>query len=183
MNVFVAGVHGVGKTYLASHLPPGSGLNHTSASKLIREERDLPTWGADKRVADVEENQVALAAAVARHNAEGTALLLDGHFVLLNQDRKFMPLGAEVFKSLHLSAVILVEAPADVVASRLSARDGGQPDPVFLEAFMAKERSQAHAVCGELRLPLHVLISPSDAEFEAAVQSSRQQWQRVVPST
>jgi adenylate kinase len=42
MNIFVAGVHGVGKTYLASRLPP---LMSTSASKLIREELATANWG------------------------------------------------------------------------------------------------------------------------------------------
>lgn len=173
MNVFVAGIHGVGKTYLASRLPPGSGLKHTSASKLIREERELPTWGTDKLVTDIDDNQIALAAAVARHNAQGVALLLDGHFVLLDQDGKFVPLGTEIFRSLNLSAVILVEAPVELVASRLSARDGARPDGEYLAAFIAQEQSQAYAVCSRLHLPLHVLISPSDADFAAAVQASQ----------
>lgn len=45
MNIFVAGVHGVGKTFLASQLPKALGLMQTSASKLIKEERALPDWG------------------------------------------------------------------------------------------------------------------------------------------
>ena len=90
MNVFVAGIHGVGKTYVAGRLPPSYGLLHTSASKLIREERALPEWNTDKRVADVDENQVALASAVARYNGKGGRLLLDGHFILLNNKAKFI---------------------------------------------------------------------------------------------
>ena len=84
MNIFVAGIHGVGKTYLASHAASGSGMTHTSASKLIKEERGQATWSADKRVAEVDANQQALAKAIRRHNELGIKLLLDGHFVLLN---------------------------------------------------------------------------------------------------
>lgn len=173
MNIFVAGIHGVGKTYLAGRLPAGVGLIHTSASKLIREERDLPSWGQDKRVANIDDNQLALAAAVARHNAQGSHLLLDGHFVLLDQSSKFVSLAPEVFCSLNLKAVILVEAPADVVAHRLLGRDGVNREPAFLDNFAACERDHARAVCAELGLPLQILDSPSDEEFASAILAAR----------
>lgn len=169
MNIFVAGIHGVGKTYLATRLPARTGLVNTSASTLIKEERALPSWNADKRVADVDANQVALAQAVARHNAAHTALLLDGHFVLLGQNGQFIPLGVEVFKALNLSAVLLIEAPPDVVAERITQRDELYRDWTWLADFAKRERAQAELVCTELRLPLTVLISPSDVEFANAV--------------
>lgn len=173
MNVFVAGIHGVGKTYLASRLPSEAGLTHTSASKLIREERALPNWGQDKRVANIDENQVALAAAVARHNAQGSRLLLDGHFVLLDQSSKFVRLGPEVFQSLNLKAVLLLEAPADLIEQRLLGRDGVNREPEFLRRFAECERAQASAVCAELALPLRVLVSPSDEDFASAIDAVR----------
>lgn len=173
MNIFVAGIHGVGKTHLASRLPAaGSDLIHTSASKLIREERALPDWNPDKRVSDVDDNQVALAAAVARHNASETALLLDGHFVLLSQDGEFLPLESKVFKSLNLSAVVLIEDDPREIASRVSNRDGLQREAGWLEMFLARERTQAELVCRELNLPLRILVSPNDEDFANAVKSA-----------
>lgn len=172
MNIFVAGIHGVGKTYLSERLPPAMGLVHTSASKLIQEERALPDWCADKRVSDVDENQVALAKAVARHNAAETALLLDGHFVLLGKNGEFIKLEAGVFKALNLSAVVLIEVQPNVVADRVANRDGFRRDPAWLSEFMAKERAQAGVVCGELSIPLTVLCSPSDEDFATAVAAS-----------
>lgn len=171
MNIFVAGIHGVGKTYLASRLPEGSGLLHTSASKLIKEELALPDWNADKRVADVDKNQVALAKAVARHNANGTALLLDGHFVLLNTDGEFVLLGGDVFKTLNLSAVLLIEADPKVVETRVQNRDNLRRDSDWLAMFMGQERAQAEAVCRELSLPLRILMSPTVAEVVDALNS------------
>jgi adenylate kinase len=171
MNIFVAGIHGVGKTYLASRLPAGSGLLHTSASKLIKEELALPDWNVDKRVADVDRNQAALANAVARHNANGMALLLDGHFVLLNTEGEFVKLGTDVFKALNLSAVLLIEADPKVVETRVQNRDDLRRDSEWLTNFMAKERAQAEVVCRELKVPLHILISPSINEFFEVIAS------------
>ncbi|EWS53696.1 MULTISPECIES: ATP-binding protein [unclassified Methylibium] len=169
MNIFVAGIHGVGKTYLAKRLPAHSGLMHTSASTLIKKERALPDWNVDKRVAEVDANQLALAQAVARHNEAGMALLLDGHFVLLGQEGEFKPLDTKVFEALNLKSVVLIEAAPEVVAGRVSGRDALHRGPAWLAEFMTKERSQAELVCAELKLPLSVLESPDDAEFSRAV--------------
>jgi adenylate kinase len=171
LNVFVAGIHGVGKTHVAGRLPLSRGLLHTSASKLIREERALPEWSADKRVADVDENQVALASAVARYNDKGVRLLLDGHFILLDDKSQFIVLPVSVFRSLNLSSVVLIEAPAQVVAERLKARDGLDRELHWLNEFMHKEHEVAAAACQELGLPLYIITSPNDAEFERAVAS------------
>ena len=171
MNIFIAGIHGVGKTYLASRLPAGTGLLHTSASKLIKEELALPDWNPDKRVSDVNKNQVALAKAVARHNSKGAALLLDGHFVLLDTVGDFVLLGADVFKTLNLRGVVLIEADPKVVEVRVQNRDGLGRNSEWLKAFMQEERAQAEAVCSELGIPLLILLSPSDAEFATSLDS------------
>jgi adenylate kinase len=172
VNIFVAGIHGVGKTYLASRLPEGIGLLHTSASKLIREERAMPTWGADKRVNDIDANQVALAAAVRRHNDAGVSLLLDGHFVLLDPQDGFVRLESDVFKALTLRAVLLVEAAPIIVASRLKIRDGEERSTAWVEAFLEEERRQAQVVCEALSIPLFTLTSPDQATFTSALMSA-----------
>ncbi|HEP8866704.1 TPA: AAA family ATPase [Pseudomonas aeruginosa] len=169
MNIFVAGVHGVGKTYLASQLPASLGLMHTSASKLIRDERALTSWGVDKRVSDVDANQVALAAAVSRYNNAGTRLLLDGHFVLLNAQNEFSRLGSEVFKALNLEGVILLETEAHTIAIRIRERDGREVDIDHLDRFIAAERSQAQMVCNELAIPLFILEAPNPDTFATAI--------------
>lgn len=174
MNVFVAGVHGVGKTYLASQLPATLGLMYTSASKLIKEECAMPNWGADKRVSNVDANQIALAAAVKRHNDAGTRLLLDGHFVLLNSQGEFSPLGIEVFKPLNLDGIVLLENDPHTIAIRIHKRDGRRTDIDRMVEFIDAERSQGQMVCVELGISLTILIAPSpDTFFEAITASAR----------
>jgi len=172
MNILVAGVHGVGKTYLASKLPATFGLAHTSASKLINEERSMPNWGANKRVSDVDTNQIALAAAVKRHNGAGTRLLLDGHFVLLNAQGEFSRLGTEVFKSLNLYGVVLLEADPHAIAIRIRERDGREADIDHIVEFITAERSQAQMVCHELGIPLRILNAPNPDIFAEAVRAT-----------
>lgn len=169
MNILVAGVHGVGKTYLAARLPLTLGFTHTSASSLIKEERAMPNWGVDKRVSDVDTNQLVLATAVKRYNNAGTPLLLDGHFVLLDGSGNFIPLGADVFSNLNISGVVLLEADPQVIAARIQERDGRVVDIEHLTDFIATERSQAKLVCDEIGIPIRVLIAPSSQAFVDAV--------------
>lgn len=169
MNIFVAGVHGVGKTYLAARLPSTLGFTHTSASKLIKEERAMPSWGVDKRVSDVDANQLALATAVKRYNNTGTPLLLDGHFVLLDGSGNFVRLGTDVFGTLNISGVVLLEAEPQVIAARINERDGRIVDIDHLSDFIVAERSQAKIVCDGLGIPMRVLVDPSPQAFAEAV--------------
>ncbi|MDO8990062.1 MAG: ATP-binding protein [Sideroxyarcus sp.] len=171
MNIFVAGVHGVGKTHLASRLPEAFGMTHTSASKLIREERAMPNWGADKKVNDIDGNQAALATAVKRHNTAGTRLLLDGHFVLLNDQREFSRLEPTVFASLNLNGVILLEDAPQTIAQRIQERDDRKEDIKHIAEFIAVERQQAETVCHILGIPLHVLNCPRTDTFCEAIMA------------
>ncbi len=170
MNIFVAGIHGVGKTYLASRVAPAVTMTHTSASELIKEERSLHTWSNDKRVIDVDENQLALASAVRRHNELGTRLLLDGHFVLLDTANEMIRLETNVFAALNLNGVILIESDPKTVAMRIEDRDQRIVSIVHLQSFMNAEREQAQLVCSELRIQLAHLDSPTDEEFIEAVE-------------
>lgn len=142
---------------------------HTSASKLINEERALPNWGLDKKVCDVDANQLLLAEAVKRHNAAGTRLLLDGHFVLLNSAGGFSRLGSEVFTPLNLEGVVLLEDDPGVIVARLRDRDGTEANHGQLLEFIESERSQAQLVCDQIGLKLLILNAPSLERFSEAI--------------
>lgn len=172
MNIFLAGVHGVGKSFLASQVPQTVGMVWMSASKLIAEELAVPTWGVDKVVDDIGDNQKALVSAVRRRNISGTKLLLDGHFVLIDTEKKFTRLGPDVFESLNLSAVLLLEAPAAIIAERIYARDRREVSSEFLEEFLHEERKQAVLVTEALSLPLQILRQPQIEEFHSALARS-----------
>jgi adenylate kinase len=171
MNIFLAGVHGAGKTYLAQQLYSQTDLKHTSASTLIKEERASLNWGVDKRVSEVNENQIALARAVERYNNSGTKLLLDGHFVLLYSEGFFIRLGSDVFKALNLEGVVLIEANSSLIEKRLFERDRTVLTKDFINQFINLERAQAESVCGELDIPLIVLNEPTAEMLNEAIRS------------
>lgn len=171
MNIFLGGVHGVGKSFLASQLPDELDIYHASASDLIKQELQQPNWGSDKMVGDAAGNQALLAAAVNRENDCGVRLLLDGHFVLKNNQGEYIYLGSDVFSSLNLKAVILLEAPPQVVRDRISKRDDRDEDIESIKRFLEAERSQAQKVCSALKIPLEILIEPTAQELIISIKN------------
>lgn len=171
MNVFLGGVHGVGKSFLARQIPARSRLSHISASTLIKEEISQPNWGSDKKVSDPAGNQILLANAVRRKNDNGIRLLLDGHFVLKDNHGEFIFLGPEVFSTLNLKSVILLEASPQIVAQRLFDRDGQQESIERLTKFLQAEQEQARKVCDTLGIPLDILNEPSTQDFMELIES------------
>ncbi|MCV0332694.1 AAA family ATPase [Pseudomonas aeruginosa] len=164
MTVFVAGVHGVGKTYLCQQFVCAFPVLHESASRLIRRERALADWSLDKRVVNIDENQAALCRAVQRITSEGRLLLLDGHFVLIDEKAEFVNLETSIFKKLHLHGVVLLEASPETIVERLVGRDNSKIT-VDLVSFMEAERKNAKSICDNLGTSLKVLFEPDFDEF------------------
>jgi adenylate kinase len=171
MNIFVAGIHGVGKTFIASQAAPLLDMMHTSASKLIKEERASASWGTDKLVSDVDANQVALASAVLRHNQNGHRLLLDGHFVLKDKNSNFILLESPVFESLKFTGVVVIEEDVAVVLDRLKVRDNQNYLYDDVLRFMELEGNHAQKICETLNIPLIILRSPTRDKFISAAFS------------
>lgn len=170
MTVFAAGIHGVGKSFLCKQYVNDSSVVYESASGLIRKERARVNWSIDKKVAHIDDNQIALRAAVQRIITAGQSLLLDGHFVLINERSEFVALDSSVFQDIGITGVVLLEADVDVIASRLVARDSSGI-AVDIGLFIERERAQANYVCQELRIPLHILHQPDFLEFSSIVSS------------
>lgn len=159
--IFLSGVHGVGKGFLGAPAARALGMDHLTASQLIREEKGRVTWETDKRVSEVDDNQSALIRAVARRRASGRDILLDGHFVLRGPSGNLVPLAKEVFADLQLSGVILLTKDTQAIVDRLISRDGMAVSSEFIAELAAEELAHANYVCNMLRLPLDVLNAPN----------------------
>ncbi|OLF54642.1 ATP-binding protein [Pseudomonas chlororaphis] len=168
MVVFVAGVHGVGKTYLCDRFSAQTGIMHSSASSLIKRERQSASWESNKLVSDIDANQVALTKAVNRLTEKNTNLLLDGHFVLKDQNGLLIEVDESIFKELSLSAIVLIEAPTEIVRSRLLSRDSNSLAG-DISNFQNTEKTRATYISKILNVPLFVLNQPSEQIFQATI--------------
>lgn len=165
MNILVAGIHAVGKSFLCAPFAEMRGWKHRSASQLIKEELGSANWSENKQVNDADTNQRALVAAVRRANANGDQLLLDGHFVLRGRNDELIPLGPDVFADLNLNGVVLLEARPELILERLLTRDGVNRELADIAAFLDAERIQAKRVCSTLSCPLIELTEPALEDF------------------
>lgn len=167
--IFLAGVHGVGKGFLGTPVAKALEISHFTASQLIREEKGLATWGRDKKTSELDDNQLALIRAVSQKRLIHPSILLDGHFVLRNEQGILTPLETMVFRELHLTGVILLTEESNIIASRLAMRDKGETDLSTISELAEAESARARAVCHELGLPLTVIHSPTEESVSVAI--------------
>lgn len=151
--IFVAGIHGAGKTTFCLELSNILGVPHFSASGLIKIWRKKNSWANDKLVNQIDENQEALLCSVKELNKINPLIILDGHFVLLNSSKEIVCVEQKIFKELGIKGVILIESQPDVVASRLQMRDETKWDINLIKKIMQEERSQAYKFSSAMGIP------------------------------
>lgn len=161
MTIFVAGVHGAGKTFATKPACQKLGLVHATASQLIKQERGLASWDASKVVSDVDQNQVALVSAARRIREAGATLVLDGHLVLRRASGEHERISVDVFRSLGCSAILLIRSPVAVLQERLHARQDTSWSDDELAAFSNAEDEHGQDVAQALDIPLTMLDAPS----------------------
>ena len=166
MTVFVAGVHGAGKTFTTKPACQKLGLVHATASQLIKEERGLATWDAAKVVSDVDQNQAALISAARRIRESGATLVIDGHFVLRRGPGNHERLPVDVFRALDCACILLIRSPVPVLLERLQARQDLSWSETELTEFSKAEDAHSAEVAKALGIPLKILDSPSAQEVE-----------------
>ncbi len=170
MTIFVAGVHGAGKTFAAKPACEKLGLVHSTASQLIREERGQASWDAAKVVSEVEQNQLALVSAVRRIREGGAKLVLDGHFVLRRAVGDHERLSTEVFRALNCTAVLLIRCPVPVLLERLQTRGDRSWSETEIDVFSEAEEEHGIHVATALNIPMVILDAPSPLEVEICLK-------------
>lgn len=171
--IFIAGVHGVGKTTLCSGIADSQGFIHKSASQLIREAKASAIDLNSKAVADIPGNQQLLIDAVSRIAQSGKTLLLDGHLALLNSTRKAEALSTKVFADLGIDGIVMIHDKPSSIVERLKQRDGGGIGFDEIKALQLLENKRAKIVTGELGLPLFRIKAFDDSNFSKALGALR----------
>lgn len=156
-TIFIAGIHGVGKTYCCS-LIDSEHFEHYTASSLIKKSSKLKV-DDDKKVDDVNSNQQILINAFKHLRKEkDTIFLFDGHFVLLDKNMKFQKISLDIFKEFNLSEIIILIDNVYNVAKRLKDRDNKDYMPIeLLSEMQSLEIKHGIFIAEELNIPLHII--------------------------
>ena len=168
--IFLAGVHGVGKSFLGDKVSKLIEIEHLSASELIKETKKNTNWAKDKSIDYIDENQLALISALNQRLKQEKDILLDGHFVLKSSNGNINNISTNVFSNLHLNGVILLEEDSVVIANRLNVRDGEIVSLKSIKELAFQEKNHAINVCNSIEIPLIILSSANEATLLEAIQ-------------
>lgn len=173
MIIFIAGVHGVGKSFLCKKYATKHNILHKSASQLIKE-FDSNSVSVNKQTKDINKNQEILIQAVNSIHEQNKSMLLDGHFILINTAGNLTSIDALVFKNLNIDGIVLIENFPNIIEARLSDRDRGQVS-YDIKRMLALEKEQALFVANLYSIPIEILFSPAEKDFEEAISRLKKQ--------
>jgi adenylate kinase len=156
--IFVAGIHGVGKSFFCSSLSNQLNMPHYSSSQLIFNKKQ-ELYNSNKYIKNPNENQTFLLDSLATISIKERSYILDGHFCLLNQEGEIVKIPESTFLDINPSVVILLIDNVNSIVERLHQRDGKQYDIELMELFQNKELKYAKYITAKLDVPLKVINS------------------------
>ncbi len=156
-TIFIAGVHGVGKSTAAELLTTRYGVPHYTASKIIKEMRSTIDPDSGKLVSNVAANQELLISGVQKILQKHPSFILDGHFTLLNKFSEIEKIDIDVFKRLSISGVILLKEMPTTIYSRLANRDVSVMPVDIINRHQVAEEEYANYVSSLLGIPICIL--------------------------
>lgn len=150
--LFLAGIHGVGKSTLAEFLSHETGMEHFSSSELIKAHKKAPI-DFERTVIDPEDNQSFLLNALDRVLSEHESIILDGHFTLWENDNVYS-VPTSLFEAMPIAGIILLEEEPSEICSRLAIRDSRQWHVDDIDLKQKEEIKRAQEVSQHLKVPL-----------------------------
>ncbi|MDB1689881.1 ATP-binding protein [Enterococcus casseliflavus] len=159
--IFFAGVHGVGKTTLLEVVKEHTSIVSFQISDLIRlSGNNIPS--SEKRTNEIDVNQQLWVRRLKQIDfPENLPIVLDGHFVLLDQDNSINELDFSFFQEVNLSKIILKKESPEIICQRLQIRDSTSWNIDFVREFQNREEKQVLKFAQNNNIPLFVYDSDS----------------------
>ena len=165
--IFIAGIHGVGKTQLCNEICNRLKIEYVNAGELIRRsKREEAT--IRKKVGNIHQNQEALILALDDYLKADIFYLLDGHFCLIKEGDKIEKIPASVFEQINPLAVVLLKDNIDAIKGRLAKRDQFNYEFDLLRDLQNIEIEHAENICKIYNLPL-LIKNPFVAQERAEI--------------
>jgi len=148
--VFVSGIHGAGKSTFCEELQHRLQIAHYSSSSLIKANSGYAEL--QKLATNIDEKQLILLDALSK--LTDPAIILDGHFCLLDHRREVVEINDEIAYRISPSAIVHITCPADVIHQRLMKRDSATFSVELLDEMQLKETEKAAQIAADLNIPL-----------------------------
>lgn len=151
--IFLAGVHGVGKTTLSRKIVSGTDIQSVVASELIKKSLQKEPDIGNKRVDDVKGNQNHFINAVNNYLNSSSKYILDGHFCLLNKQGLIEKIPLETFEELSPALIVLIYDDINSIHSRIVARAKNEVTVATIAAMQECELEHGFFVAKSLNIP------------------------------
>lgn len=175
---FVGGVHGVGKSTCCEQAAKALGIQHRSASAMIKSLKAGAISSITKAVVSPAENQHILIKAVDAFFANGEQMLiLDGHFTITTTAGQVERIPVEVFEAIYIGGIVVFIEDPQLIRDRRMTRDGASPEVTSIGAAQALELEHAQRIASALDCPFTAL-APNDRT--ALVATIRKIWPVIV---
>lgn len=163
-KIFVAGIHGTGKGTICHFLQENYYGDYVSASKMLQ-------WNTkSKLVEDVDDNQVLLLKLLQTHLIRDFVYIIDGHFVLWDNDEQCQKVTDSFFETLSPDAIILTICDPRIIKERLFQRDNISYTIEKVNELQEKELEHAHHVSDMLNVPLLVVDSSEEINLSSLIK-------------
>lgn len=104
--IFIAGVHGVGKTFLCNRIKREIEISIYSASELLKEDKEI-NYIRYEKTDDFMENQKRLLEIVKKKNG-ASEYILEGHFCLMNDRGRIENIPVSMFRQFLMKGILLL---------------------------------------------------------------------------
>lgn len=159
--IIVCGIHGSGKDQYSSLLKLKNGINTYTASQLINQIlplRQIKTKKIDK----IYSRQQILLDAIEEISFHEMNFILNAHLCLINEKGEIERISAEVFRSMPITEIHLVECSPKEIKQRMYKRDMILWDEAFIKLFLEEEKKYAIELSKLLNVPLCFVDTSSD---------------------
>lgn len=177
--IFIAGVHGVGKTTFAKKISRKYELKYYSSSELISIARSKKF--NNKLTKHINDNQDLLLNSIEKLLDKNKTYFLDGHFCLLNKNLEVNKIPVDTYLNMGIKVIIVLTDSVENIYSRLKNRDGKEYDLDLINRFQNEELSYANQVSSILNIPIvYVDVSEYDIINSINIEKSLMEHLKVT---
>lgn len=162
--IFIAGVHGVGKTTFCEYISKKYDIKYYLASELIAEARK--TSFTTLFVEGINENQTILVDSVKNLNDENKEYILDGHFCLLNEHKSIVQIPEKTFELLGIKTIIILIDNINSIHNRLKKRTGIEYSLDIFNKLQQNEVYYSQEIASILNVPYIIFDKSNMDEYE-----------------
>lgn len=152
--IFIAGIHGVGKSRLCKESSIYQKVQYLSSSDIIRQYKFIHTEDKSVKKNQIHKNQDLLIRGLELIEENNSILLLDGHFLLFDENNIPSKIPLSTFKKIHPICIIVIVDDPKKIALRLLERDHKEYPIKLLDKMQRDELQYASEIANLLKVPL-----------------------------